>query len=216
MSNELLIWRNRLPDISQNLSNWHSILQWRINLFNNIKRNLRNVYDESRLADITDIPWCTLQLVRTARKHQYENVGLMISQSLQNVTTLDVTDAFYKVREQVLLCVSNNFNGNVTGGLNIINTTNLDFFTLEQRAEMFRLKGVCSSLLGNHHEAHDSYSRCVQLTGKGRNKDWISWSKLCYNIWEKEFFQNIENSEQKDMKEKNIQNKIEIDRKSVV
>ena len=191
ISIDLLKWRNRLPDISENILKWDTIIQWRINLFNNIKRNLRGAHDEVTLADLTDIPWSTLQLVRAARKHEYHNVGLKILQSLQNVSTLDVTDAFNKVREQILLCLSSDLNGNATGGLNVINNTNLDFFDVKQRAEIFRLKGICNNLLGYSYDAHDCYSRCIQLSGKGEDRDWLSWSNLCYSTWEKESFQYV-------------------------
>lgn len=46
----------------------------------------------------------------------------------------------WQLREQILLC----FEGSaphICGGINIINTTNLDYFSQVQKAELFRLKG---------------------------------------------------------------------------
>ena len=66
-------------------------------------------------------------------------VCLSSLQKLFNVSTIDVQDAFQKLREQILLSLTSN-PSELRGGLNIINNTNLDYFSKEQKAELFRLK----------------------------------------------------------------------------
>ena len=188
LSTGLGVWRERLPDRAENMLKWDTLLLWRTNLFAGVSRIFRGGPDDSRLAAVTDGPWTTLQLVAAARRHGLLEVGLKASQSLQTLTTLDVTDAFSKVREQVLLCLSSNQSESTAGGLNIVNTTNLDFFGPDQRAEMFRLKGLCNREMGHYTEALDCFSRSVQLGGGKRGSDWVSWGHLCYDIWERETF----------------------------
>lgn len=188
LSSGLGVWRERLPDRAENMLKWDTLLLWRTNLFAGVSRIFRGGPDDSRLAAVTDGPWTTLQLVAAARRHGLLEVGLKASQSLQTLSTLDVTDAFSKVREQVLLCLSSNQSESTAGGLNIVNTTNLDFFCPDQRAEMFRLKGLCNKEMGHCTEALDCFSRSVQLGGGKRGRDWVSWGHLCYDIWERETF----------------------------
>jgi hypothetical protein len=59
----------------------------------------------------------------------------------------DVADAFTKLREQIMLCFSSSA-AYVCGGINIINSTNLDYFSHEQKGELYRLKAMCHRRLG--------------------------------------------------------------------
>jgi FAT domain len=190
LSPSLGLWRDRLPDRAENMLQWDSLLLWRANLFAGVSRIFRGGPDDSRLAAVTDASWTTLQLVAAARRHGLCEVGLKASVPLQSLSTLDVTDAFSKVREQVLLCLSSRATDSTAGGLHIVNTTNLDFFGPDQRAEMFRLKGLCNWSLGNNAEAQDCFSRSVQLGGGKRGRDWLSWGHLCYDIWDKGTFKS--------------------------
>jgi transformation/transcription domain-associated protein len=178
------VWRGRLPDTAEGMLKWDALLLWRSNLFEAITCMFKGMHDSSRLLALCDTPWTTLQLVGAARRHGLLEVGLRISLSLPTCGTMKVTEAFSKVREQVLLCLSSE--DTLSGALNIVNTTNLDFFDPEQRAEIFRLKGLCNSLMGQNGEAQDCYSQSVQIGSGKRGKDWLSWSHLCYSLWETE------------------------------
>ena len=192
LSSSLAVWRERIPDKADTMRKWDSLLHWRAQLFACVTRIFRGGAEDARLAAVTDAHWSTLQLVSTARRHGLIEVGLRTAHSVQSITSLDVTDAFSKVREQVLFCLSSNEADSTTGGLNIVNTTNLDFFCPDQRAEMFRLKGVCNRQLGYFSEAQDCFSRSVQLGGGKRGRDWLSWGHLSYDMWMKEVFEDIE------------------------
>lgn len=45
----------------------------------------------------------------------------------------------------------------------MINNTNLEFFNLKQKAELFRLKGMFLASLGGKSEANNAYSHAVQV-----------------------------------------------------
>jgi transformation/transcription domain-associated protein len=192
------VWRGRLPDTAEGILKWDSLLLWRSNLFEAITCMFKGMHDNSRLLALCDTPWTTLQLVGAARRHGLIEVGLRISLSLPTCGTIKVTEAFSKVREQVLLCLSSE--DTLSGALNIVNTTNLDFFDPEQRAEIFRLKGLCNSLMGQSGEAQDCFSQSVQIGRGNRGKDWLSWSHLCYSLWETEAVGEKKRSDELDIK----------------
>mgnify|MGYP006081767135 CR=1 FL=1 len=60
---------------------------------------------------------------------------------LYTTTTMDVQDAYTKLREQIVLCLDSDVHAERLGGYNIISNTNLNYFSASQKAELFRLKG---------------------------------------------------------------------------
>ena len=64
--------------------------------------------------------------------------------SLNKLTdcAMDVSDAFAKLREQILIYRDSDNQNELRGGLNLVNTTNLSFFDAAQKSELFRLKGT--------------------------------------------------------------------------
>jgi transformation/transcription domain-associated protein len=55
-------------------------------------------------------------------------------------------------------------------GLDIINSTNLDYFAPPQKAEFFQLKGEFLTRMGQNEEAHSALSTAVSIydgLGKG-------------------------------------------------
>lgn len=76
-------------------------------------------------------------------------------------------DAFHKLREQIILCQQEP--RQQRGGLNMINSTNLEFFNSKQKAELFRLKGIFLTSPGAKQEANNAYSQAVQVS-RGRHE----------------------------------------------
>jgi hypothetical protein len=171
-------WKERLPDRSQSLPEWDSLLRWRIHLFQNVLGMFRSVEDVSQLAALTDIPWTTLKLVHNARKQNFFEVSLYATQLL-NSATMEINDAFTQIREQIMYCLSSE--SSVVSGLNLINTTSLEYFDAGQKAEMFRLKGLCYHRLSLIKEAQESFSQGVQLYGFG--KGWLSWAQHSFELF---------------------------------
>ena len=93
---------------------------------------------------------------------------------------MDVGDAFTKLREQILVYEDGNVEEQ-TGGMNLINTTNLSFFNSSQKGELFRLKGKFSTLLGGRSKANQMFCRAIQVCPSYSNA-WASWGELCSSI----------------------------------
>jgi transformation/transcription domain-associated protein len=102
--------------------------------------------------------------------------------SLNNLTecAMDVTDAFTKLREQILVYENGN-EMEKSGGMNLINTTNLSFFNSSQKSELFRLKGKFSTHLGGRSKANQMFCRAIQVCPSYSNA-WASWGELCSSI----------------------------------
>lgn len=93
---------------------------------------------------------------------------------------MDVTDAFTKLREQILVYENGN-EMEKSGGMNLINTTNLSFFNSSQKSELFRLKGKFSTHLGGRSRANQMFCRAIQVCPSYSNA-WASWGELCSSI----------------------------------
>jgi hypothetical protein len=106
---------------------------------------------------------------------------------------MDVKDAFAKLREQVMVCAMSPMT--YRGGLHVVNSTNLEYFEPQEKAELFRLKALFQEKLidsgtGPQHphmhtqtEIQQTYSSCVQVCPTYA-KGWLSWGQACNRILE--------------------------------
>ena len=94
---------------------------------------------------------------------------------------MDVSDAFSKLREQILACNNPDSEVERTGGLNLVNTTNLSFFDPSQKSEVFRLKAQFLSSLGGRSKANQAYCHAVQIC-PSYARAWVSWGSLCSSL----------------------------------
>lgn len=81
-----------------------------------------------------------------------------------------------KIREQAKAYLE--MKGELSSGLNLIQSTNLDYFPGKHRAEIFRLKGDFQLKLSETESANQSYS-CAITVFKNLPKGWISWGNYC-------------------------------------
>lgn len=100
--------------------------------------------------------------------------------SLNKITdsTMDVSDAFAKLREQILCYDNPKSDTERTGGLNLVNTTNLSFFQPPQKSELFRLKAHFLESLGGRSKANRAYCHAAQIC-PSYSRAWGSWGGLC-------------------------------------
>lgn len=172
-------WRERLPNKWEPILLWDDILTWRSHMFQVVKSTF-SWSDAQMLACMHDSPWSVIKLAHTARKQHLPDVCLGALSKLYSVPAMDVQDAFSKLREQVSICYESSTE--YSGGLSILNNTNLDYFTLRQKAEMFRLKGLFFEAMGNLKEANQTFSHCLQICDS-YGKGWLSWGHYCYRLF---------------------------------
>jgi transformation/transcription domain-associated protein len=96
---------------------------------------------------------------------------------------MEVSDAYSKLREQILVYDNPESSDERTIGLNLINTTNLSFFDPLQKSEIFRLKAQFLASLGGRSKSNQAYSYSVQIH-PSNTRAWISWGGLCSSLGE--------------------------------
>ena len=94
---------------------------------------------------------------------------------------MDVSDAFLKFREQILGYMNPESQLERTAGLNLVNTTNLEYFDSAQKSELFRLKASFLSSLGKRGTANQAYCHAVRVCPTYW-KAWVEWGKLCSSL----------------------------------
>jgi transformation/transcription domain-associated protein len=119
-------------------------------------------------------------MAKTARKQGITEVARMSSNRISD-SSIDVSDAFSKLREQILILNNPDSDLERTAGLNLVNTTNLGFFDGAQKSELFRLKAQFLSSLGGRSKANQAYCHAVQVCPTYA-KAWISWGSLCLSL----------------------------------
>jgi transformation/transcription domain-associated protein len=73
-------------------------------------------------------------------------------------------DSFTKLREHIKICLLSPTE--VRAGLQLINSTNLDYFDARSRAELFRLKGETLQQLGLGDECNTAFSTALTVHSK--------------------------------------------------
>jgi len=179
LKNLLTAWRHRLPNDHDDISGWEEIMEWRSHMFGAITSNF-HWSEASALASLHDRPWTAIRMAETARSHGLREVGLA---SLSKLTdcAMDVSDAFSKLREQILTYDNPLSDVERSCGLNLVNTTNLGFFDNRQKSELFRLKAKFLSSLGGRSKANQAYCHAVQVC-PSYAKAWVSWGSLCTSL----------------------------------
>jgi len=180
LKNLLTAWRHRLPNEADPISVWDDVFIWRSHMFNAITTNF-SWSEPGTLATLHDRPWTAIRLASVGRKQGTKEVSLL---SLGKLTdcAMDVSDAFSKLREQIMsYCGGSDLER--TGGLNLINTTNLSFFDSRQKSELFRLKAKFLSTLGQPANANQAFCHALHVC-PSYSRAWVDWGGLCSSLSE--------------------------------
>jgi len=176
LKNLLNAWRHRLPNDEEELTVWDEIFTWRAHMFNAITSNF-HWSEPSTLATLHDRPWTAIRMSMVARKHEMKQTAFLLLNRITDSRAMDVSDAYLKLREQILLYNNADNELERTGGLNLINTTNLSFFDASQKSELFRLKAIFLASLRRTSKSNQAYCHSVQIC-PSHAKSWISWGGL--------------------------------------
>lgn len=182
LKNLLSTWRFRLPNEFEPLSLWDDVFCWRLRMFHSVRNRMKtqkNILDPSILSTIQDAPWSSIRVSKSARKLGLGEVSwLLLSRADQR--EVNVTDAFLKLREQIL----SYYGGSEVerhGGLNLVSTTNLSFFDSLQKSEIFRLKALFLKSLGSRSKANQAFCHALQISPDNA-RAWHSWGELCSSL----------------------------------
>ncbi|GMY12228.1 transformation/transcription domain-associated protein-like isoform X1 [Fagus crenata] len=172
-------WRLRTPNEWDNMSAWCDLLQWRNEMYNAVIdafKDLGTTNPQLHHLGFRDKAWSVNRLAHIACKQGLYDVCVTILDKMYGHSTMEVQEAFVKIREQVKAHLE--MKGELTTGLNLINSTNLEYFPVKHQAEIFRLKGDFLLKLNDSEAANLAYSHAISLF-KNLPKGWISWGNYC-------------------------------------
>ncbi len=155
----LLPVRLRTPNDWDSMLHWQDVLMWRNNIYNIVIQAFSRMSEMAPLLHqmgYKDKAWSVNKLGSIAHKHGAPDVAIAIINNMYGYGAMEVQEAFVKIREQAKAYLDMPLDLNA--GLNMLNTTNLDYFGQHHQAEIFRLKGLflqvrCHVCAGLHHQA---------------------------------------------------------------
>lgn len=183
-------WRNRLPVIADDLSHWSDIFTWRQHHYSFISNHYDSQQDQQTpnhsLLGVHASMQAIIHFGKIARKQNLCNVCL---ESLAKVYTVPssvpMVDCFQKIRQQVkcyLQMATMGTQAELQEGLEMLDSTNMNYFTKEMVAEFYALKGLLQSQLGRSDDANNSFSQAAQLHDT-LVKAWALWGDYLESIF---------------------------------
>ncbi|KAL6010354.1 hypothetical protein ACLOJK_000785 [Asimina triloba] len=176
-------WRLRTPNEWDNLCVWYDLLQWRNEMYNVVIdafKDFAATNQQLHHLGYRDKAWNVNKLAYIARKQGLYDVCVTILDKMYGHSTMEVQEAFVKITEQAKAYLE--MKGELTSGVNLINSTNLEYFPVKNKAEIFRLKGDFFLKLNDWEQANLAYSNAISLF-KHLPKGWISWGNYCDMVY---------------------------------
>ncbi|PFH52762.1 hypothetical protein AMATHDRAFT_1809 [Amanita thiersii Skay4041] len=183
----LQAWRERLPHLHDDINIWSDLVAWRQNVFqsiNNAYIPLTNGTNQNGTATSNpntygyrgyhETAWIINRFAHVARKHDLLDVCFTQLNKIYTLPNIEISEAFLKLREQAR-CHYQKPN-DLQAGLEVINNTNLMFFSTLQKAEFYTMKGMFHARLGRNDEANFAFGQAVQLD-TSQPKAWAEWGK---------------------------------------
>lgn len=183
----LQAWRERLPNVQDDINLWSDLVAWRQNVFhaiNNAYMPLINSQSNNNANTNTntygfrgyhETAWIINRFAHVARKHDLLDVCFTSLNKIYTLPNIEISEAFLKLREQAR-CHYQKPN-DLQAGLDVINNTNLMFFSSCQKAEFYTLKGMFHARLGRNEEANHAFGQAVQLD-TSQAKAWAEWGRF--------------------------------------
>ncbi|XP_074658755.1 transformation/transcription domain-associated protein-like [Tubulanus polymorphus] len=186
-------WRNRLPMISDNLSHWSDIFTWRqhhyqfiVNHYDSHAANDQN--SNQSMLGVHHSAQAIIHFGKIARKHNLTGVCLDSLSRIHTIPSVPIYDCFQKIRQQVkcyLQMAGAMGKNELQEGLEVIESTNLKFFTKEFTAEFYALKGMFLAQIGRSDDANKAFSAAVQMADT-LVKPWALWGDYLESIFTKD------------------------------
>ncbi|EPX74408.1 SAGA complex phosphatidylinositol kinase-like protein Tra1 [Schizosaccharomyces octosporus yFS286] len=185
----LQVWQERLPNVWDDISLWRDLLSWRQIIFSMVNRiylplipKVQSTGSDSPASSNTsfffrgyhETAWLINRFAHVARKHKLPSVCLNQLTKIYSLPNIEIQEAFYKLREQVLCYLQNP--KELKNGLEIVSNTNLMYFNSRQKSEFYSLKGKFLEKLGKDDEANQTYAAAVQID-LGLSEAWAEWGR---------------------------------------
>ncbi|KAG9241802.1 hypothetical protein BJ878DRAFT_544879 [Calycina marina] len=185
-SNELKLllgtWRDRLPNLWDDIGAWQDLVTWRQHIFNLINSTYLGLIPQQGGQNANgasfayrgyhETAWIINRYAHVARKHQLPEVCISQLSRIYTLPNIEIQEAFLKLREQAKCHYANP--AELSNGLDVINNTNLNYFGPNQKAEFYTLKGMFLEKLTQRDEAAEAYGMALFFDIK-LPKAWAEW-----------------------------------------
>lgn len=188
----LSTWRDRLPNLWDDINAWQDLVTWRQHIFQLINGTYLNLLPNNG-ANATgnsyayrgyhETAWIINRFAHVARKHQMPEVCITQLSKIYTLPNIEIQEAFLKLREQAKCHYQNR--SELTNGLDVINNTNLNYFGAQQKAEFYTLKGMFLSKLSQKEEASDAFGTALFFDIK-LPKAWAEWGRYSDKLFKEE------------------------------
>lgn len=180
----LQVWRERLPNVWDDIDIWNDLVTWRQHAFQVINKvympfipvlqqsNSDGNANSYAYRGFHEIAWVINRFAHVARKHNMPDVCINQLTKIYQLPNIEIQEAFLKLKEQVKCHYLNASELNT--GLDVIRNTNLVYFATQQKAEFFTLKGMFLSKLNQKDEANKAFATSVQID-LNLPKAWAEW-----------------------------------------
>ena len=177
-------WRDRLPNLWDDINAWQDLVTWRQHIFQLINATYLNLLppQTNNVASNSyayrgyhETAWIINRFAHVARKHQMPEVCINQLSRIYTLPNIEIQEAFLKLREQAKCHYQNP--KELNSGLDVINNTNLNYFGAQQKAEFHTLKGMFLAKLNDVSEANKAFG--LALSHELRlAKAWAEWGQF--------------------------------------
>ncbi|KAK9468307.1 hypothetical protein V1512DRAFT_100627 [Lipomyces arxii] len=186
----LQAWRERLPNMWDDINVWSDLVAWRQHVFSVINKyylplvpQIQAQYENNSAGTSSanstsyrgyhEIAWIINRFAHVARKHGMTDVCIGQLTKIYSLPNIEIQEAFLKLREQAKCHYQNQ--SELKTGLDVISNTNLIYFTAEQKAEFFTLKAMFFAKLEMFDDANQTFANAVQIDF-GLSRSWAEWA----------------------------------------
>eukprot|EP00727_Mastigamoeba_balamuthi_P005504 m51a1_g1573 putative fat domain-containing protein (3787) ;mRNA; f:74870-87151 len=167
----LLIWRDRLPNVYEDLVSCHDVFSWRKAAYGVMGSLLVAARADKQYTGDHELAWHIVKLARFLRKRGLHNQSHQVLHSIYSLKNIEIGDAVAKIKEQLKLYVELR---NVPLALSSVQNVNMDHYQLAQISVFFRLKGLIFDKAGKPAEANAMFSNAITLNEHDR-ASWAMW-----------------------------------------
>ncbi|BES94543.1 FAT domain [Nesidiocoris tenuis] len=173
-------WKNRLPVISDDLSHWSDVFTWRQHHYQFIIKHVDAKHEQGTSTSVFGVHASAQAIIhfgKIARKHNLTGVCLDALARIYTIPSVPVDDCFYNIRQRVKCHLQM---AQVTGakdlqeGFEVMETSDIGYFSKELTAEFLALKGMLLAQLGHISEAGNTFAVAVEKHDT-LVKGWALW-----------------------------------------
>ncbi|KAK3900673.1 hypothetical protein C8A05DRAFT_17041 [Staphylotrichum tortipilum] len=175
-------WRDRLPNTWDDIVAWQDLVTWRQHIFGLINGTYLHLVPPTQPQNsgggsfayrgYHETAWIINRFAHVARKHALPDVCISQLSRIYTLPNIEIQEAFLKLREQARCHYQNP--DELTSGLDVINNTNLNYFSAPQKAEFYTLKGMFLDKLGQKEEADSAFGTALYFDITAA-KAWAEW-----------------------------------------